>query len=53
MPRKPAKVKLPPATKRNIAAKQARDQKAGAMKDKRGGRGGAKNVMREDLREAD
>jgi hypothetical protein len=43
--RKPSKV----PKKRNLAAKQARDQKAGPMKDKRGGRGGARNVMREDL----
>lgn len=50
MPRKTtAKIKLPPATKRNLAAKQAKDQKAGVMKDKRGGRGGARNLMREDL----
>jgi hypothetical protein len=38
--------------KRNLAAKQARDQKAGPMRDKREGRGGAKNTMREALREA-
>jgi hypothetical protein len=38
-----------PPAKRNLAAKQARDQKAGPMKDKREGRGGARNVMREAL----
>lgn len=35
--------------KRNLAAKQARDQKAGPMKDKRKGRGGARNTVKEDL----
>ena len=43
--RKPSK--LP--KKRNLVAKQSTDQKAGPMKDKRDGRGGAKNVMREVL----
>jgi len=43
--RKPSK--LP--KKRNLAAKQAQDQKAGPMKDKRAGRGGAKNIMQEIL----
>jgi hypothetical protein len=38
-----------PPVKRNLAAKQSRDQKAGPMKDKRDGRGGAKNVMRQVL----
>jgi hypothetical protein len=37
--------------KRNIAAKLARDQKAGAMKDKRRGKGGARDTFRLDLRE--
>jgi hypothetical protein len=35
--------------KRNLAAKQSVDQKAGVMKDKREGRGGARNKMREAL----
>ena len=39
--------------KRNFAAKGAKNQKAGVMKDKRAGRGGAKNVMTEALRKAD
>ena len=43
--RKPSKV----PKKRNLAAKQSQDQKAGPMKDKREGRGGAKNEMREIL----
>ena len=43
--RKPSK--LP--KKRNLAAKQSTDQKAGPMKDKREGRGGAKNILREVL----
>jgi hypothetical protein len=51
--KKKAKKKLKPPKKRNLAAKQARDQKSGPMKDKRGGRGGSKNVMQEALREAD
>ncbi|MEZ5399430.1 MAG: hypothetical protein R2729_07150 [Bryobacteraceae bacterium] len=53
MRKRSAPVKLPKATKRNLAAKQARDQKAGAMKDRRTSRGGSKNVFREDLTEAD
>jgi len=36
-------------TKRNLAAKQARDQKSGPMKDKRKGRQGARNKVKEDL----
>lgn len=47
--KKAAPITLPKPTKRNLAAKQARDQKAGVMKDKRGGRGGSKNTLREDL----
>jgi len=43
--RKPSKV----PKKRNLAAKQSQDQKAGPMKDRREGRGGAKNEMREIL----
>ena len=38
--------------KRNLAAKQATNQKASVMKDKRGGRGGAKNTQRQDLQAA-
>ena len=46
--RKPAS----PPKKRNFAAKQARDQKAGPMKDKRAGRGGSRNTYQEDLAES-
>ncbi len=35
------------------AAKQAVDQKASVMKDRRTARGGAKNLMRKDLDEAE
>jgi len=50
--KKPIKsVKLPKALKRNLAAKQARDQKAGVMKDRRTPRGGARNAFRDDLTE--
>lgn len=35
--------------KRNLAAKQATNQKAAVMKDKREGRGGAKNTFKDDL----
>lgn len=41
--------KSPIPAKRNLAAKQARDQKSGPMKDKRKGRGGARNTAKEDL----
>lgn len=41
-----------PPVKRNLAAKQAQDQKAGPMQDKRTGKGGAKNLMREALKES-
>jgi hypothetical protein len=51
--KRPTAIVLPKATKRNLAAKQATDQKASVMKDRRTGRGGAKNVMRKDLEEAD
>ncbi|MEZ5351770.1 MAG: hypothetical protein R2762_03980 [Bryobacteraceae bacterium] len=52
MKKKPNKpVKLPKALKRNLAAKQSRDQKAGAMKDRRTPRGGARNEFRDDLAE--
>jgi len=44
---------LPPLPKRNLAAKQATDQKAAVMKDRRTPRGGAKNTMRKDLEEAE
>jgi len=47
--KKPSKV----PKKRNIAAALAKNQKAGAMKDRRTERGGAKNTMREDLTEAE
>ena len=47
--KKPSKV----PKKRNIAAALAKNQKAVIMKDRRAPRGGAKNEMREDLREAD
>jgi hypothetical protein len=47
--RKPSKV----PKKRNIAAALAKNQKAGVMKDRRAPRGGAKNEMKEDLREAE
>jgi hypothetical protein len=43
-------VKLP---KRNLAAKAARNQKAGAMKDRREARKGARNTMREAMEEAE
>ena len=46
--RKPSK----PPVKRNLAAKAAKNQKAGPMKDRRAGRGGARNVLREDLERA-
>lgn len=42
-------IELPKLPKRNLAAKQATDQKSVVMKDRRIGRGGAKNTMREDL----
>jgi hypothetical protein len=32
-----------------LAAKQARNQKAGLLKDRRQPRGGARNTMRQDL----
>jgi hypothetical protein len=52
--RKKRAKKIPkPPKKRNLAAKQARDQKPGPMKDKRGGRGGARNVMQEALKDAE
>ena len=44
---------LPKLPKRNLAAKQATDQKASVMKDRRTARGGAKNLMRNDLDEAE
>jgi len=44
------KAKKPSARpKRNWAARAARNQKAGVMKDRRQPRGGAKNKLREDL----
>ena len=39
----------PVPKKRNLAAKQSRDQKAGPMQDKRKGRGGARNTFAEDF----
>ena len=42
-----------PLPKRNFAAKQAINQKAGAIKEKRTGRGGAKATLRQDLAEAE
>ena len=39
----------PVPKKRNLAAKAAKDQKSGPMKDRREPRGGAKNQMRQDL----
>jgi len=47
--KKPSKI----PKKRNIAAALARNQKAVIMKDRREPRGGAKNEMREDMREAE
>lgn len=47
--KKPSKI----PKKRNIAAALATNQKAVIMKDRRAPRGGAKNEMREDLKEAD
>ena len=47
--RKPSKV----PKKRNIAAALAKNQKAVVMKDRREPRGGARNEMKEDLREAE
>lgn len=43
------KIKRKPLPKRNLAAKQATNQKAAVMKDRRTERGGAKNTFREDL----
>jgi hypothetical protein len=51
--RKQAPKKLPKAPKRNFAAKQATNQKAVVMKDRREQRGGAKNTMRQDLGESE
>jgi hypothetical protein len=51
--KKSSTVKLPKPVKRNLAARQSRDQKAGAMKDRREARGGARNIFRDDLNEAD
>ena len=42
-----------PLPKRNFAAKQAVNQKAGAIKDKKEGRGGARNTFRQDSAEAE
>ena len=42
-----------PLPKRNLAAKQATNQKAGLIKDRRTERGGAKNKQREDLSNID
>jgi hypothetical protein len=39
----------PVPKKRNLAAKGAKNQKSGPMKDRREPRGGAKNQMRKDL----
>jgi hypothetical protein len=50
MARKRAPKKLP---KRNLAAKQATNQKATIMKDRRTERGGAQNTMRKDLEQAE
>jgi len=47
--KKTLEIKLARLLKRNLSARQARNQKAGAMKDRRTGRGGARNTMREDL----
>jgi hypothetical protein len=44
------RAKLP---KRNLAAKQATNQKAVVMKDRREQRGGARNTMRQDLSESE
>lgn len=49
--KKPAKSLQRP--KRNIAARFAVDQKAVVMKDKREGRGGARNTLKEDLTQKD
>ncbi len=43
----------PVPRKRNITAALAKNQKSGAMKDRRAPRGGARNEMREDLRESE
>lgn len=44
------KAKRPaPLPKRNFAAQAAKNQKAGPIKDKREGRGGAKNTFRQDV----
>jgi hypothetical protein len=51
--RKKTPAKLPKAVKRNLAAKQATNQKAAVMKDRRAARGGATNTMRQDLGEAE
>jgi hypothetical protein len=39
--------------KRNLAAKQSVNQKAGLIKEKKEGRGGAKNRFRQNLMEAE
>ena len=45
--------KRKPLPKRNLAAKQAINQKAGVIREKRAGRGGAKSTLRGDLAEAE
>jgi hypothetical protein len=50
---KSVKKKLPKRPKRNLSALQAKNQKAGVMKDRREPRGGARNQLRDNLREAE
>jgi len=49
--RKPRK--SAPPKKRNLAARQAVNQKSVTLKDRRQPRGGSRNTMREDLKEID
>ncbi|MEP7367601.1 MAG: hypothetical protein ABI972_30440 [Acidobacteriota bacterium] len=51
MPKKRKPSKIP--KKRNITAALATNQKAVVMKDRRTPRGGAKNEMKDDLRETE
>ena len=43
---KTIRIELPPTKRRNLAAKAARNQKAGPMKDKRREKGGARNELK-------
>jgi hypothetical protein len=52
MPKRRHPVPSKPPKKRNLAAKAARNQKAGAMKDRRTPKQGARNVLREALEDS-